>query len=96
VTITIDFEAVPTSSAELDGRMIREWTPPAERIRATMAQLIRLDTFLNPGLTRHEFRRLFAMCRRCRKIMTRRLALIHECIPVDARGQIIDLTEEDD
>jgi hypothetical protein len=94
----IEFK-VPTSSAEIDRRMIREWTPPAERIRAAMAQLIHLDTVLDPGLTLHEFLRLFAICRQCRRVMTRRVVLIHGCIPADVPKEreleMIDLTEEE-
>jgi hypothetical protein len=102
-----DFKVVLTSSAELDRRIIREWTPPAERIRVAMAQLIRLDTLLDPGLTIQEFLKLFAICRQCRRVMTRRVVLIHECIPADVAEErelemeeerelaIIDLTEDD-
>jgi len=63
-----------------------------------MEALIRLDTLINPGLDLHEFLRLFAICRQCRKVMTRRVVLIHECIPADVPEEredaIIDLTDE--
>jgi hypothetical protein len=79
--------------------MIREWMPPAERIRAAMAQLIHLDTVLDPGLTLHKFLRLFAICSRCRRVMTRRVVLIHGYIPADVPEEreleMIDLTEEE-
>ena len=95
----IDIKVLIRSSAEINGRMIREWTPPAERIRAAMECMIRLDSILNPGLQLHQFVRLFAICRQCRRVMTRRVVLVHECIaadvPEDREDRIIDLTEDD-
>lgn len=95
----IDIKAFMTPAAEINMRMIREWTPPAERIRAAMEDMIRLDSILNPGLHLHEFLKLFAICRQCRKVMTRRVVLIHGCIPADVPEEmqhaIIDLTDED-
>ena len=92
---TIDIELTMMLSTGINGMAIREWTPPADRIRATIEALNRLDNFLNPGLDLHEFLQLFAICRQCRKVMTRRVVLIHECAPADVQDAImIDLTEE--
>ena len=61
-----------------------------------MEELLRLDSLLNPGLQVHQFESLFAICRQCRLVMTRRVMLIHDCMPIDIpENEIIDLTGED-
>ena len=41
--------------------------------------LFRLDTVLHPGLTRSQFRKLFAICSLCGLTMTKRVFPGHEC-----------------
>ena len=95
----IDIKVSIRSSAEINGRMIREWMGPMERICAAMECMIRLDSILNLGLQVHQFVRLFAICYQHRRVMMRRVVLIHECIaadvPKDREDRIIDLTEDD-
>ena len=94
-------DTVLTPATGINTRGIREWTPPGERLRAIMEDLLRLDTILNPGLPASRFNKLFAICRGCRLVMTRRVVLIHECIPGDVtekdeEEEIIDLTGIDE
>jgi hypothetical protein len=85
-----------TNTTEIDMGAIEQRAPPAERLRSILEDLLRLDSVLNPGLPARDFKRLFAICRGCRLVMTKRVVPIHVCIPGDVpENDIIDLTGED-
>jgi hypothetical protein len=85
-------------AAEIDMRRMCELTPPMERMRATMEDMICLDTFLDPGLEFRRFRNLFGICNKCRLVMTRRVLMVHGCISGDVpeKKEFIDLTEDNE
>jgi hypothetical protein len=62
-----------------------------------LARLLRLDDGASPGLSEHEFRRLFVQCR-CGLVMTCRVFKMHTCrvVIVKPHKVIIDLTSEDE
>ena len=56
-------------------------------------KLLKLDSFIGPGLTQEEFEGLLTSCQHCQLIMTKRRADSHECIgTVVRRKVVIDLT----
>jgi hypothetical protein len=61
--------------------------PPSE------SELIaRLDALIRPGLRTQQFKQLFASCR-CGVVVSRRMFAIHECLPMPAIGEVVDLTD---
>ncbi|KAH7917492.1 hypothetical protein BV22DRAFT_1135361 [Leucogyrophana mollusca] len=67
------------------------------RLSNPFNKLMRLDSFLRPGLTEDEFRGLLTKCRRCRLIMTRSRFDMHECQgEVGDDDDVIDLTQSSD
>ena len=56
---------------------------------ATLDRLLRLDSWVNPGIPAADFKKLFAMCH-CGMITTRRVFDHHVCVSVIP--VIIDLT----
>src|SRR5882762_2915237 len=72
---------------------IPTFDPPA-KAKATetaLDRLIRLDSWVRPGLSETEFRALFAKCK-CGLITTRRVFTDHTCIQVALPSVVIDLT----
>jgi len=53
---------------------------PVRGPETSIEQLLRLDTSRRPGLSEHEFMKLFAKCS-CGMIMTRRVFRDHICTP---------------
>lgn len=61
-----------------------------------VSKLIRLNSFIFPGLPEEEFQALFTKCRECHWIMTRRAFIYHSCQSVVPTAQVIDLTMDSD
>ena len=74
---------------DMDIKGIRVLAPPAHDPAAVFRQLLRLDSIYKPGLTVEEVTVLFAKCRRCRLVMTRRIFENHVC---NKEMEVIDLT----
>ena len=51
----------------------------ARRHLDTLNSLFQLDSFLRPGLTAEQFRRLFVRCEACGLVTTRRVRTLHHC-----------------
>jgi hypothetical protein len=71
---------------------------------STLDNLLRLDSWVRPGLSGAEFTRLVEKCR-CGLVMTRRVFKSHTCLPrvasqpcaiVHTQPTVIDLTADDD
>ena len=67
---------------------------PAKAAETTLDRLIRLDSWVKPGLSEAEFRRLFYKCK-CGLITTRRIFDKHTCTPPRQPSIVIDLTSDD-
>jgi hypothetical protein len=70
---------------------VRTHERPVRGPEATLDQLLRLDSWVNPGLSQVDFRKLFAMCR-CGLVMTRRVFQDHTCARSPPIVPVIDLT----
>jgi hypothetical protein len=80
---------------------------PPRQTTSAIDWLFRLDSVLNPGLTKAELRRLLVTCTGCGNVMTTRVFPSHTCIEhmqglqvpveddVEGGADVIDLTEDD-
>jgi len=78
------------------------------RLSRTSKLLLRLDSETSPGLTEAEFEDLLVRCRKCKKVVARRVRMRHHCatprIVIDLTGDdsdsdqptVIDLTLDSD
>lgn len=55
-------------------------------------KLMRLNSFIYPGLPSKDFRALFTQCSKCDWIMTRHAFKHHNCPRVGPAPEVIDLT----
>jgi hypothetical protein len=72
---------------------IRTYERPIRSSDTTLGRLLKLDSWINPGVTVANFRGLFARCR-CGLVTTCRVFEDHVCA-VPAAPVIIDLTVDD-
>lgn len=57
---------------------IPTFEPPIRGPETTLDKLLRLDSWINPGIDESEFRKLFVKCR-CGMMTTRRVFKDHVC-----------------
>jgi hypothetical protein len=73
--------------------------PQGETHQTVFEHLLHLDQVFHPALQADVFRAMFAMCRRCQLVMTKRVFWVHDCQGDGGiKGEeveLIDLTEED-
>jgi hypothetical protein len=82
-------------AAAVTGERIPFFTP--EFTIATLEQLLKIDSVVDPGVTEDQFLQLFAMCRACRTYMTRRTTTFHNCtVDPGAANRIFDLIDLSD
>jgi hypothetical protein len=77
------FHGISLMTARADFEQIRTFKPPVNNLVKVFGKLLRLDSNKNPGLTFRDFKLLFAKCRECNLVMTRRTFGNHMCEDVE-------------
>jgi hypothetical protein len=72
---------------------IQTYQPPVKRSADTLISLLKLDSWVKPGLSETDFAKLFSKCR-CGLVMTHRVFDNHTCAVARA-PVVIDLTLDD-
>jgi hypothetical protein len=72
---------------------IQTYQPPVKRSADTLISLLKLDSWVKPGLSETDFAKLFSKCR-CGLVMTHRVFDDHTCAVARA-PVVIDLTLDD-
>jgi hypothetical protein len=88
---------MPPITAAVTEENISMFEPLMESTVTSIELLLQLDSIVKPGILQEQFLQLFAKCRACRNVMTRRITAWHECEAKDLRrvslADVIDLTE---
>jgi hypothetical protein len=77
----------------IDTNVLPRLTPPNQM--TVLNCLFRMDSAVNPGVTKAQLRRILVTCSSCEFVMTKRVFADHEC-EMEGNGEVeyVDLTLE--
>ena len=82
-------------SSDVDHSIIPRWRSKWNGSNDPFSKLLKLDSFVKPGLTQKEFEGLLTRCQHCKLIMTKRRIDSHECMGTVMKMRVvIDLTQD--
>ena len=82
-------------SSDIDHSVIPRWRSNWDGSKDPFIKLLKLDSFVKPGLSQQEFEGLLTRCQHCELIMTKRRIDSHVCTGTVIKTRVvIDLTQD--